>query len=197
MILLPNRTVSPEYLWMRTLHVPVKLINGITDISEYVCATGSTKPVIIGDTLFGRLPGRKGYMNYYKSDEGVWDQCVDNPNVLYYWVRERPSKGYIKPNMPTMFNRGRCNSDEPWHKWNEKKIASKIIAICKDLCYSVEPVDIICMSHGLNHWGFRELFQSRYPEHYIAFQKYQTIPTESGLASEFTRRFPTLSLVTE
>lgn len=197
MILLPNKTVDPKYNWMRGLHVPVRIINGIMDISQIVYAVGGSKPLIVGDTVYGRVMGKPGYISFYTTTENMYDQILKHPDSYYYWSRERPSKGYVNPPMPSFNIRGRTSPDEPWHSWSETKIANKIVAICEDSVKSKDPIDIICLVNDLSHWGFIELFQSRYPEHYYEYTKHKKIPTTDSLAAELSKRFPYMSCTTE
>ena len=180
-------------LWMRSVQIPTKLVAGYADITVIVCAVAGSKPLILDHTIYGKMPNRCGYISLFTDVTGVYDMAMSNPNIYYYWERERPASGYILPPMPTLFVRGRLSADEPWHKWNEGVIADKIISICEDSITSKEPIDIVCYSHGLNHWGFRELFQTRYPEEYMRYEKYQEVPTHEELHKTLSKRFSTIS----
>ena len=196
MILLPNRTPPRNLLWYGILNVPTKTVMGIMDATDIVGCVAGTKPLLRGNTVYGRPPGRAGYLSFYTDIAGLWDAAINNPDIYYYWSRPRPLKGTHTTPLTKAYTRGRNPNDEPWHKWSDGKIAEVIAAVALDLTENHD-INSVCLQHGISHFGFKELFQSRYPEAYIKYAKYNKIPTRDRLTQELSKRFPHLSIVTE
>jgi len=196
MILLPDRVPPQELLWYGKLNVPVRAVVGIMDTHDVVGCVAGTKPLLIGNTVYGRLLGRAGYLSFYTDTTELWSRATQDPNSYYYWTRERLKLGTWSTPMPSVYNRGRNSSDEPWHGWNDSKIAEVVASVAAELSKNKE-IDIACLQYGISHYGFKELFQSRYPEAYIHYAKYKKIPTADSLTAELSKRFPHLSTITE
>lgn len=183
-----------EYYWMRQVTIPSKILQNYADASEIVCAVAGTRPLILGETIYGTMPGRAGVISFYKSSDGVYDIARATPSIHYYWDRNPTKKSQTITDLPTMQTRGRPTLDEPWHNWSDDRIARTIVAICEDLQTSTDTIEIVCVAHGINHWGFEAIFQQRWPYEHALWKKYKKIPTRDQLANRRSRRMGVVSI---
>ena len=184
-----------QYRWMATTTSPHKMVASFTDVSDIVCAVAGLKPLIVNKTLWGKLPGKEGFISFYTSTDSVYEAASIDPNSYYYWERNPPKHRQVDPIMPSIKEgiKGASRTDEPWHKWSESKIQDKIINICEQSKYTNYPIDEICLMNELSHWGFEALFQSRYPEQFYEYKTSKKIPTRDQLTKTLAKRFPFMS----
>ena len=176
-----------EYSWMRTVSTPSRLISGFADTTPFVCAVAGTRPLIHGDTVFGSLPHKAGFISLYKTSAGIYELARTTPGIHYYWSRQPTKRSEAIGGLPTMQIKGRPTMEEPWHSWDEDRIARTIVAICEDLANTTDTIDIVCVAHGINHWGFEAIFQQRWPYEHALWKKHKKIPTIDQLTNRSSR----------
>jgi hypothetical protein len=189
--LLQGKThLNGEYYWIRAVHSPHKICQGYIDVKHIVAAVAGTRPMVLGNTIYGSIPGKAGVFSFFTRREGVEELARLTDGIHYYWERERTKKSYDDPYyvMPSTSEKPRATLEEPWHDWNNEIIANKIIQICEDSICTNDRLDEICFRNGLSHFGFDRLFQQRWPLEYYEFKKNKTIPTKDQLALTHAQR---------
>jgi len=167
-----------EYQWIRGIHSPQKIVQSFIDVTHIQAAVAGTKPMILGNCIWGSIPGRSGVFTFYTHNDNVEEMARLTDGVHYFWSRLQTKRSKLENaelNLPTLNDRGRPTSNEPWHGWSEEKIKQTIYNICVDLKSSNESTDVICLKHGLHHWGFRALFEL-YGIEYYEWTNHQKLP---------------------
>jgi hypothetical protein len=171
------------------------MLQSFADPRFLVCAVAGTRPLVVGPTIFGTLPGKRGVISLFTSTEQVYELAQQEPGIHYYWSRQPTKRCKTTPyyTMPTTSAKPRPTAEEPWHGWTNEQIADRIIAMCEELAYTRETIDEVSVRHGLSHFGFERLFQQRWPLEYYAWKKNKTIPTRDNMSQTFAERFSFVS----